>query len=70
MRLSGDDLLADYFEVYLNGKINYECKMADEEKGLCEVFLNVFKCKVLKGKVELKPKEKLWNFLCESKKDL
>lgn len=70
MRLSSDDLLSDYFDVYLNGVKLTECIMADEEKGLCQMHsqvksggFNRCEFKTLKGKVELRPKLVLTRFL-------
>ena len=71
MKLYAHDLLAPYFNVYINGKINDRCRWADEEMGEICVYkksqkgslLSNFQTEILKGNVKLVPKSNLMHVL-------
>ncbi|MGD2071885.1 MAG: hypothetical protein PVG65_00140 [Candidatus Thorarchaeota archaeon] len=64
MRLHADDKIARWFEVWLDGKNYDRCLWADEEQGkICVYKTNSYSTEILKGKIILKPKSELKEFL-------
>jgi len=71
MKLYAHDLLAPYFDVYIDGKNKDRCRWGDEEMGEICVYkenqdgslLSDFQTEILKGNVKLIPKSNLEHML-------